>query len=236
MPSSPRCWPSWSGITLAAVGLLRAGWLATLLSIPVTTGFLAGISIHIIVSQLPDLLGVPETDGHMLVQLVHILGQLGAANLYTLALGAGVLVVTLGDGGDQPSHSRRADRPRRCRPRRRPVPSRGARRRRARRAVGAAAAPRHAGQPRHRRMEPAGAAGARGRHGLHHADGGGGERVSVGPGRARRYQPRLPRRRRGQHPRRDWSVRSRSIPVRRAPRSSAIPAAARRSPRSRPSP
>jgi sulfate permease, SulP family len=83
------------GITLAAVGLLRAGWLATLLSIPVTTGFLAGISIHIIVSQLPDLLGVQKTDGHMLVQLVHILGRLGEANPATLALGAGVLIVTL---------------------------------------------------------------------------------------------------------------------------------------------
>jgi sulfate permease, SulP family len=83
------------GITLAAVGLLRAGWLATLLSIPVTTGFLAGISIHIIVSQLPDLLGMPRTDGHMLVQLVHILGQLGMTNIYSLALGAGVLIVTL---------------------------------------------------------------------------------------------------------------------------------------------
>jgi SulP family sulfate permease len=83
------------GITLAAVGLLRAGWLATLLSIPVTTGFLAGISIHIIVSQLPDLLGVQKTDGHMLVQLVHILGRLGEVNPATLALGAGVLIVTL---------------------------------------------------------------------------------------------------------------------------------------------
>jgi sulfate permease, SulP family len=83
------------GITLAAVGLLRAGWLATLLSIPVTTGFLAGISIHIIVSQLPDLLGVPQTGGHMLVQLVQILGELSATNIYTLALGAGVLIVTL---------------------------------------------------------------------------------------------------------------------------------------------
>jgi sulfate permease, SulP family len=83
------------GITLAAVGLLRAGWLATLLSIPVTTGFLAGISIHIIVSQLPDLLGVPPANGHMLVQLEHILDGLGKANPYTLALGAGVLIVTL---------------------------------------------------------------------------------------------------------------------------------------------
>jgi sulfate permease, SulP family len=83
------------GIALAAVGLLRAGWLATLLSIPVTTGFLAGISIHIIVSQLPDLLGVPPTDGHMLVRLAHILGRVGETNAYTFALGAGVLIVTL---------------------------------------------------------------------------------------------------------------------------------------------
>ena len=46
------------GAILVAVGLLRAGWLATLLSIPVTTGFLAGISIHIIVGELPTLLGI----------------------------------------------------------------------------------------------------------------------------------------------------------------------------------
>jgi sulfate permease, SulP family len=83
------------GITLAAVGLLRAGWLATLLSIPVTIGFLAGISIHIIVSQLPDLVGVEKTGGHMLVRLVHILGQLGETKPATFALGAGVLIVTL---------------------------------------------------------------------------------------------------------------------------------------------
>ena len=54
------------GIILVAVGLFRAGWLATLLSIPVTTGFLAGISIHIIIGELPTLLGVSEEQGHIL--------------------------------------------------------------------------------------------------------------------------------------------------------------------------
>jgi sulfate permease, SulP family len=83
------------GIVLLAVGLLRAGWLATLLSIPVTTGFLAGISIHIIVGELPTLLGLPGQQGHLLTRLVHVLGQVGNANLYALALGAGVLLVTL---------------------------------------------------------------------------------------------------------------------------------------------
>jgi SulP family sulfate permease len=84
------------GAILVAVGLLRAGWLATLLSIPVTTGFLAGISIHIIVGELPTLLGIAQERGHLLLRLFHILGQLGEANPYALALGAGVLVVTLG--------------------------------------------------------------------------------------------------------------------------------------------
>ena len=85
------------GIVLLIVGLLQAGWLATLLSIPVTTGFLAGIAIHIIVGELPALLGVSETPAHlhMLVRLAHVLGQLGETNPYTLALGAGVLVVTI---------------------------------------------------------------------------------------------------------------------------------------------
>ncbi len=84
------------GVILVAVGLLRAGWLATLLSIPVTTGFLAGISIHIIVGELPILLGISDEPGHLLVRLFHILGRLGEANPYSLALGVGVLVVTLG--------------------------------------------------------------------------------------------------------------------------------------------
>ena len=84
------------GAILVAVGLLRAGWLATMLSIPVTTGFLAGISIHIMVGELPTLLGISEEHGHLLLRLFHILGRLEETNPYTLALGIGVLAVTLG--------------------------------------------------------------------------------------------------------------------------------------------
>jgi sulfate permease, SulP family len=83
------------GIVLVAVGLLRAGWLATLLSTPVTTGFLAGISVHIIVGELPTILGVSGEQGHVLTRLVHVFGRINEANPYTLALGTGVLAVTL---------------------------------------------------------------------------------------------------------------------------------------------
>src|SRR5437899_7412098 len=72
------------GFVLVAVGLFRAGWLATLLSIPVTTGFLAGISLHIIVGELPTLLGVPGEHGHLLARLVDVLGRFGEANLYAI--------------------------------------------------------------------------------------------------------------------------------------------------------
>jgi sulfate permease, SulP family len=84
------------GAILVLVGLLRAGWLATLLSIPVTAGFLAGIAVHILVGELPTLLGMSEERGHLLLRLFHILGRLQEANPYALALGVGVLMVTLG--------------------------------------------------------------------------------------------------------------------------------------------
>jgi sulfate permease, SulP family len=90
------------GAILIAVGLFRAGWLATLLSNPVTTGFLAGISIHIIIGQLPTLLGIPDPGGPILLRLLHILDRLPDANPYVLALGAGVLAVTLGTQASVP--------------------------------------------------------------------------------------------------------------------------------------
>src|SRR5712672_118501 len=55
------------GLLLFAAGIFRLGWIADLLSIPVTTGFLAGISVHILISQLPGILGV-ETPGDAMLQ------------------------------------------------------------------------------------------------------------------------------------------------------------------------
>jgi len=44
------------GVILVLGSLFRLGWIANLLSTPVTVGFLAGISVHILVSQLPGVL------------------------------------------------------------------------------------------------------------------------------------------------------------------------------------
>ena len=83
------------GAVLLAAGVLRIGWLADLLSIPVTTGFLAGISVHIIVGQLPVLLGIDAPHGPVIIRLTEILRQLPHANLYPVVIGIGVLAGAL---------------------------------------------------------------------------------------------------------------------------------------------
>lgn len=83
------------GVILIGGGLFRLGWIADLLSVPVTTGFLAGISVHIIVSQLPALLGIAPPDGNLLHRIGVIATHLDQANLYAVALGLGVFLVTL---------------------------------------------------------------------------------------------------------------------------------------------
>ncbi len=84
------------GIILIASSVLRLGWVADILSVPVMTGFLAGISIHIVASQLPGLLGVAHPSGSMLHGVFTIATHLGQANLYSAALGFAVLFLTLG--------------------------------------------------------------------------------------------------------------------------------------------
>jgi sulfate permease, SulP family len=81
------------GLFLLAAGVFRLGWIADLLSIPVTTGFLAGISIHILISQLPVILGLPAAEGPMLQRLATLAGHLGQTNLFTLVIGLGVLAI-----------------------------------------------------------------------------------------------------------------------------------------------
>ena len=81
------------GLLLFAAGIFRLGWIADLLSIPVTTGFLAGISVHILISQLPAILGLPAPEGPMLQRVATLAAQLNQTNLFTLVIGLGVLAI-----------------------------------------------------------------------------------------------------------------------------------------------
>ncbi|HEY3889230.1 MAG TPA: SulP family inorganic anion transporter [Caulobacteraceae bacterium] len=82
------------GVIVVVAGLARMGWIADLLSVPVTMGFLAGIAIHIIVSQAPAALGITGTGGTLLQQLAAIWQAAPRANLYAVTVAAGVLALT----------------------------------------------------------------------------------------------------------------------------------------------
>jgi len=84
------------GIVVAVAGWLRMGWISSLLSVPVTSGFLAGISVHILASQLPAVLGLPAGSAELLSRFAYLFSNIGHANLYTLALGLGVFAITFG--------------------------------------------------------------------------------------------------------------------------------------------
>jgi SulP family sulfate permease len=81
------------GLFLFAAGIFRLGWIADLLSIPVTIGFLAGISVHILISQLPVILGLPAPEGPMLQRVAILAEHLSQTNAFTLVIGLGVLAI-----------------------------------------------------------------------------------------------------------------------------------------------
>jgi SulP family sulfate permease len=81
------------GLFLFAAGVFRLGWIADLLSIPVTIGFLAGISVHILISQLPVILGLPAPEGPMLQRVAILAEHLNQANAFTVVIGLGVLAI-----------------------------------------------------------------------------------------------------------------------------------------------
>ena len=81
------------GLILVLAGVFRLGFIADLLSIPVTTGFLAGIAVHILASQAPALLGVDGPTGPMIQRLLALAANAGAGNPWTLAIGIGVFAI-----------------------------------------------------------------------------------------------------------------------------------------------
>jgi sulfate permease, SulP family len=83
------------GLILIFGGALKLGFIADLLSIPVTTGFFLGIAGRILVSQASSVLGVEPSKGHLVQQVLSLVARVGAANPWTLVIGLGVLAVTL---------------------------------------------------------------------------------------------------------------------------------------------
>jgi sulfate permease, SulP family len=82
------------GIILLLARILRAGWIADLLSTPVITGFLAGISIHIVVGQLPSVMGIDAIHGNLMERFADEVGRARHFRVFPLIIGIGVLVLS----------------------------------------------------------------------------------------------------------------------------------------------
>lgn len=75
------------GIIFIAARFLRLGFISDLIPIPVFKGFMAGMGLTIILSQLPKVFGVPGVEGDFFTHLFDLIGKLGDTNLPTLGLG-----------------------------------------------------------------------------------------------------------------------------------------------------
>ncbi|MBO9717570.1 MAG: SulP family inorganic anion transporter [Pseudoxanthomonas sp.] len=84
------------GAILVAASLLRLGFVANFISLPVLVGFKAGIGVVIIVDQLPKLMGLHFEKGSFVHNLGEVLRGLGHLSWPTLAVGVGtILALTL---------------------------------------------------------------------------------------------------------------------------------------------
>jgi MFS superfamily sulfate permease-like transporter len=86
------------GALVLVGGVCRMGWVGDLLSIPVMTGFLAGIAVHILASQLPVAMGVAHPGGELPAQFLALIRAEPQANLVSVAIAISVLaIITLGE-------------------------------------------------------------------------------------------------------------------------------------------
>src|SRR5215203_3191544 len=87
-----------SGLVLIAGGFLGIGWMAEFLSKPIVTGFILGLTILVILGEIPSLLGVPTPKGRVVERVGALGGALtrGDADLATVIVSAVALVVLVG--------------------------------------------------------------------------------------------------------------------------------------------
>ncbi|SOZ66423.1 putative sulphate transporter; Sulfate transporter/antisigma-factor antagonist STAS domain [Cupriavidus taiwanensis] len=86
-----------SGVVCIVMGLLRLGFITELLSKPIRYGYMNGIALTVLVSQLPKLFAISIDEGGPLREIL-ALGRAildGQANWYSFAVGAGSLVLIL---------------------------------------------------------------------------------------------------------------------------------------------
>ena len=83
------------GVMSLVVGVARLGFVAALLSKPVRLGYMNGIAVVVVVSQLPKLLGFKAPAEGVFLQIIEFGRGLGSVNPVAAALGVSSLVIIL---------------------------------------------------------------------------------------------------------------------------------------------
>lgn len=82
-----------SGLLLLAAGIVKIGWVAEFLSKPIISGFVFGLSVLIIMGEIPTLLGLPAVSGGAIERLVQTVTNLDETQTVTAAIAALALFV-----------------------------------------------------------------------------------------------------------------------------------------------
>jgi len=80
---------------LVLLFIVRLGVIADFLSRPVLMGFLAGIGVSVVVSQLHEFLGLERTSGNVVERVTNAVQQMDRTNLLDLGIGTLALAIIL---------------------------------------------------------------------------------------------------------------------------------------------
>src|SRR5690606_39944114 len=79
-----------SGLACILFGLLRLGFVTELLSKPIRYGYMNGIALTVLISQLPGLFGVPAAGDSLLERLWSSVVAIARGDAHGLSLGIGL--------------------------------------------------------------------------------------------------------------------------------------------------
>jgi sulfate permease, SulP family len=82
-----------AGLVLVVAGVLRVGWVAEFLSKPIVTGFVFGLTVLVIIGELPNLLGIPVPLGDVLQRISVLVQSINQIDLLTALVGIGSLAI-----------------------------------------------------------------------------------------------------------------------------------------------
>jgi high affinity sulfate transporter 1 len=84
-----------AGISCLAAGVLRLGFISNFISKPILKGFLFGIGLTIVASNLPKVLGIPKGEGNFFQQIYYIIQNLDQTNYAALGLALASLAIII---------------------------------------------------------------------------------------------------------------------------------------------